>query len=483
MKRKLGLWKRKICRLCLCGAVGSFLLVGCKTGPGNIPDLTENELGEKVKADVREGGITYAETEEEPQPQPEAVNISLDDYDAWRGLLEENQCTEEFNQALLAFSYESASRVLAGEEGNGNFSPLSLYYALALARSGARGDTAGELSGVLGMEDGEALARECGKLYRQMYYEEQRLKEEYQEYGGRDFQSTIRLRNSLWLSSAFPFLSSYQEGAAKNFYASLHSVDFTQPEAGEAMGQWISDQTNGVLAPSLLVDPRTALSIINTLYFYGSWESKFPQERTEAGEFTLADKTTVACRMMNREEEFGFFYRGDGCTLSSLYTNNNCRMVVLLPDRDRTVQEFFASKDELAKSLGSAAKADGDGWESGKVIWKLPKFSFGSSYDLMESLQKMGLQKMFDEENADFSGISAESLWVSQVIQESHIGIDEEGIEGAAYTMLAVCGAGMPVEKEEIEMFCDRPFIYGIQDMHSGAWLFIGVCQNPNLES
>ena len=112
--------------------------------------------------------------------------------------------------------------------------------------------------------------------------------------------------------------------------------------------------------------------------------------------------------------------------------------------------------------------------------WKLPKFSFGSSYDLIENLSKMGLEKMFDEENADFSGISDETLWVSQVIQESHIGVDEEGIEGAAYTMLAVSGAGMPRE-EVAEMICDRPFIYGIQDVHSGAWLFIGICQNPGL--
>ena len=48
--------------------------------------------------------------------------------------------------------------------------------------------------------------------------------------------------------------------------------------------------------------------------------------------------------------------------------------------------------------------------------------------------------------------------------------------------MLAVCGAGMPQDKEVAEMICDRPFIYGIRDGHSGAWLFIGVCQNPVLD-
>lgn len=499
MKKRLGLWK-KIFRLSVFVSVfaGAVFLTGCKRKEGSPEDFSKELLQdakEEIKAmatapgDEKKGfetegsGSEKSETEGlgNKEPEPEAVNIPLDDYDAWRELLKENTCSQEFNQALLQFSYESASKVLAGGEGNGNFSPLSLYYVLALAENGAENETAQELLDVLGMEDTDALAEECGKLYRQMYYREQRLKEEYKQYGDGDFQSTIKLRNSLWLSDAFTFHPSYQERAARDFYASLHPVDFTQPEAGEAMGQWISDQTNGVLAPSISVNPRTALSMINTLYFYGSWNTKFSEERTKTDEFTLADKTKVECPMMNREEEMGMFYRGDGYTLSLLYTNNDCRMVILLPDRDRTAQEFLQSKDALEKSLGNVGKFGEDVWTSGKVIWKLPKFSFGSSYDLIESLSKMGLEKMFDEENADFSGISDETLWVSQVIQESHIGVDEEGIEGAAYTMLAVSGAGMPREEEVAEMICDRPFIYGIQDVHSGAWFFIGICQNPGL--
>ena len=393
MKRRLGGWKRLFQLSVFAGIfAGVVLLTGCGKKEGGSEEFSK-ELLQDNKEEMKVMATEPGEGNKESEPEPEAVTIALDDYDAWRALLEENACSDEFNQAVLDFSYESASKVLAGGEENGNFSPLSLYYALALAESGAKEETAKELLGVLGMEDSSALAGECRKLYRHMYYWEQKLKEEYKEYGDGDFQSTVKLRNSLWLSNAFTFHPSYREGAARDFYASLHSVDFTQPEAGEAMGQWISDQTNGVLAPSLSVDPRTALSIINTLYFYGSWDTKFSKERTKTEEFTLADKTKVECPMMNREEEMGAFYRGDGYTLSSLYTNNGCQMVVLLPDRDRSVQEFLQSKDALEKSLGNVRKPGEDAWTSGKVIWKLPKFSFGSSYDLIESLGKMGLEK------------------------------------------------------------------------------------------
>ena len=259
MKRRLGGWKRLFQLSVFAGIfAGVVLLTGCGKKEGGSEEFSK-ELLQDNKEEMKVMATEPGEGNKESEPEPEAVTIALDDYDAWRALLEENACSDEFNQAVLDFSYESASKVLAGGEENGNFSPLSLYYALALAESGAKEETAKELLGVLGMEDSSALAGECRKLYRHMYYWEQKLKEEYKEYGDGDFQSTVKLRNSLWLSNAFTFHPSYREGAARDFYASLHSVDFTQPEAGEAMGQWISDQTNGVLAPSLSVDPRTAL--------------------------------------------------------------------------------------------------------------------------------------------------------------------------------------------------------------------------------
>lgn len=482
---------------------GILLLVGCQNGSGGKPELVKESGPESVDSPVKEPGPESVDSpvkepepeavnspvkEPEPEavnssvkePEPEAVDIPVDDYLTWNELFEENACSEEFMQALAEFSYQSASQVLAQEEGNGNFSPLSLYYALALAACGAEEETSGELLQVLGMEDKEDLALACKKLYQQLYYREQQQRGVYQAYGEGEFQSALRLRNSLWLSPAFSFHPEYQDRAASDFYASIHPADFQLADTGKAMGQWISDQTNGVLAPEIAVDPNTALCILNTLYFYGGWDTKFSKERTKTEEFTLADQTKISCPMMNRTEEFGVFQKGDGYTMACLNTNNHCRMVILLPDRDRTVEEFLQDKVQLKESLGAVETMDDGSWQNGKIIWKVPKFSFGSSYPLEGILQRMGIQKMFDREQADFSGISPDKpLWVSKVIQESHLGIDEEGVEGAAYTMLAVCGAGMPEEREEAEMFCDRPFLYGIQDRYSGAWLFIGVCRNP----
>ena len=94
----------------------------------------------------------------------------------------------------------------------------------------------------------------------------------------------------------------------------------------------------------------------------------------------------------------------------------------------------------------------------------------------------MGMKRMFDSEAADFSAMSSSPLFVNQVLQETHVGVDEEGVEGAAYTMIALAGAGMPDDTQKAQMILDRPFLFGIRDYRNDVWLFLGVCRNPEGE-
>ena len=111
----------------------------------------------------------------------------------------------------------------------------------------------------------------------------------------------------------------------------------------------------------------------------------------------------------------------------------------------------------------------------GEVVWKIPKFSYGSSTKMEDMLKELGMQAAF-EENADFSGISdSRPIWLSSVSQEAHIGIDENGVEAAAYTELSWAGAALPTERAD--MILDRPFLYVIKNR--GMVIFVGICENP----
>lgn len=408
--------------------------------------------------------------------EPEKVNYQPDDFDRWNQLMDENRISEPFREALGQFAYQSGSQILSAADGNINYSPLSLYYAVALAGCGAEGETAARILDVLRMENQDQLAEQCRKLYQWVYYYGQREKAEHERYGMGEYESTIRLGNSLWVSDQMKLKEDYQKLAASDFFAASYPVDFTGPEAAEQIGDWISGQTNGVLKPALQLDHGTMMAIVNTLYFYGGWHEPFQTAQTADDTFTKADGTTVTVPFMNRVECMGRFRKGEGYTVSALYTNNNCSMVFLLPEPGRDVEEFLDSLDIMDTTPGENEIS----WQNGEVTWKIPKFSFGSSMRLVDLLKSMGLEKMFQPEQAEFGKISETPLFVSDVIQETHIGIDEEGVEGAAYTMMAMAaGASMRENEQKADMILDRPFLYGIQDHTTGAWLFLGVCRDP----
>lgn len=408
------------------------------------------------------------------------AGLSAEDFESWNTLMNENEITPDFQEALQKFAFDSGSAVLSGQEQNAVFSPLSLYYALAVLGTGAAGETGEEILAALGAEDAEELAEECGKLYRGYVYSEEREKAMGEEYGEGSPDSTIRLANSLWISQELSLDQAYLDTCAEDFFASSYYVDFTDSKTGERMGKWIAEQTEGVLTPRLELKPETLLAILNTLYFYGGWSDTFDEARTEEDLFTLEDGSQAEVPFMNRTDSMGSYIRGENYTVAGLSTDHDCEMLFVLPDEGVDVHSLLEDPESMKEIFTGAPEE----WTSGKIIWKVPKFSFGSSFELPEILKKMGMETMFDGTAADFSAMSDRPLYVDQVIQEAHIGVDEEGVEGAAYTMISLSeSAAVQDEPEEIYMTLDRPFLFGIYDYSNDVWLFMGVCMDPSAES
>ena len=355
----------------------------------------------------------------------EPAGIPAGDYESWEELLAENDIRAEFAESLSHFAFNSASAVLSAEEGNAVFSPLSLYYALSILGTGASGQTEAEILGALGVSDKAELADQCARLYRRYAYTEEMEGARAEEYGEEVPQSSIKLADSLWISDDISLKPGYQEVCAEDFYTSSYHVDFKAQETAEKIGAWISEQTERVLAPEMELSPDTVLAIINTLYFYGGWQDRFSEALTEEDAFMRGDGSEVTVPFMNRTDTMKQFIKEEGYTLSALDTNNGCEVLFLLPDAGTDIDAFTGDGDRLREIF---AETD-DKWKTGEVIWKIPKFSFGSSFDLEEALKSMGMERMFDSLSAEFAGMSQDPLYVDRTIQEAHIGVDEEGVE------------------------------------------------------
>lgn len=385
---------------------------------------------------------------------------AFDDYDSRVKVRDENPVKDNTIKAINNFAYKTASLVLKEGEGNKNYSPLSLYYALALATTGAGSETEKELLDLLGMPDSKTLSIESGNLYRQLYRDNKIGK--------------FKIANSIWLGNEangkpVRFKDSFIENALKNFYASSYNVNFADSETGKAMGEWISENTKGTLSPEIETDPEQILSIINTVYFYDQWINRFDKEKTLEDVFHLSDGEEVRTDFMNQTMWAASFTKGENFTRSGLSLKNNGEMIFILPDQGVSAYDLISSPEEIQRIF-----EEGEDFY-GEVVWKIPKFAFDSKFKLKDQLKELGIKEAFNP-NADFTGITDHMAYISGIQQETHISIDEEGVEASAFTQIDYDGSAPP--EGRADMILDRPFIYGIT-ADNGNLVFIGICTNP----
>jgi len=387
---------------------------------------------------------------------------AFDDYDTWRKIMDENPVNNGFLEALNNFAYKTGAMVLADSGKNINYSPLSLYYALALAASGARGDTETELLDLLGVQDKQTLAEQCGNLYRLLYTDNEIGK--------------LKIANSIWMDNNMngkPVVFKYDfvEKAAENFYASAHIVDFSEEKTKKAMAEWISSNTNGTLSPHIELYADQILSILNTVYFYDQWTYRFDREKTAEDVFYLTDGSEIKCDFMNRTTDSAGFAKGNGFTRAALSLKNAGQMVFILPDEGVSPYELVSSPERMQEAF------EGGENFAGKVVWKVPKFSFVSMLPMTNILKDLGINRPFTTE-ADFGDITDHLAYITSVLQETHVAIDENGVEASAYTQIDYSGSAAAKPEDQAEMVLNRPFIYGIT-AENGSLLFVGICENP----
>lgn len=384
---------------------------------------------------------------------PEA--IGFDDSDTRQKLLEDNPVEDEFISSVNNFSYDTAQILLEDKTDNFSYSPISLYFTLALAGSGADGDTQRQILKLLGASSSKELSEQCGDLYRILYSDNE--------------ISKLKIANSLWLDESAKMKDSFVSNAAGNFYASAFSIDFSDQNAANTMEKWISENTNGTIKPDLMISPSQILSIINTIYFCDEWVDRFDSELTKEDVFHTANGD-VTTDFMNQTFGSSRFAKGDHYIRSSLNLKGNGQMVFILPDEDVSLADLLASKDSIRKLFE-------DGEEKcGEVVWKIPKFKFDSSFELPETLKKLGIKDAF-QSDADFSGITDSPVFISNITQQTHIAIDEKGVEASAFTQIDYSGMARPDGRAE--MILNRPFLYGITSA-DGTLIFAGICCDPD---
>ena len=105
-------------------------------------------------------------------------------------------------------------------------------------------------------------------------------------------------------------------------------------------------------------------------------------------------------------------------------------------------------------------------------------------------LKEIGMQLVFDQFQADFSGLNGkkplddDSLFISSVFHSAFVSVDEEGTVAAAATVVKSRTLGRLSKEPRVPVFrADHPFLFVIRDRKTGAILFFGRVTNPTYKS
>ena len=111
----------------------------------------------------------------------------------------------------------------------------------------------------------------------------------------------------------------------------------------------------------------------------------------------------------------------------------------------------------------------------------MPRFGIETKADLIPALRTLGITDAFDAVRADFTGTSAEGpLYVSLVIHQANID-DEKGTEAAAATGIGDTGGPGAGACRDVTLKLDRPFLFVLRDLETGAVLFMGRVVDPSV--
>jgi serpin B len=389
-------------------------------------------------------------------------------------------------------------------------SPYSIATALAMARAGARGDTATEMDKVLRADGWDALGAGLGALDQRLQSQDGAWVEEAPLGDGSNDKDThylaLRTANMAFAQQGFAIDDEYVEQIGRTLGSGLGLVDYQHApdNARDAINGWVERQTAGRIKNLLMegdVTTDTRVVLANAIYLKGEWAVPFVEDDTRDRDFESAAGPVRVPTMETSGGQELLLATGDGWRATQLpylgpQFSRPVAMTIVMPE-DLSAFEAHLTPSVLRRVDGAlereqdrfaeAEASDGDGCVTYpyELHLLMPKFGIDTRADLGRTLATLGMSKAMDPTQADLSGITAEEkLSIGSVIHQATIDVDERGTEAAAATAVAgdTGGPGCegPDARETRTLRLDHPFMYFIRDVDTGAILFMGRVTDPS---
>jgi serpin B len=381
----------------------------------------------------------------------------------------DNAAVKELTQAYNASGQQLFAR-FAAAPGNIVFSPYSIGTAMAMALTGARGETEAEMKSVLKHKQTRAAmdAANADLLKALNAYDHPAPP-----------SARLLSANVLMLPGKSGQVSADYAARVRAWYGAEAMNGATL----ETVNNWVRDKTEGKIANMLdRLDSDTAAVLLNAIYFKAHWGSTFSKSATRDEPFSLTAARKVQAPTMRQTGKFAVVARPGYRAIGLPYDVDGLDMIVLLPNEVDGLAGV-AGRFDAAELTALLAAVEAEPVRP--VALTLPRFKTSYSANLKATFRQLGMKEAFDNRRADFSGMTGRpasegSLYIDEIVHRAIIDVMEGGTEAAAATAVIMAPRSMPARPQPPEPFrVDRPFLFYIVDSATGAVLFAGRIVDP----
>ncbi len=355
-------------------------------------------------------------------------------------------------------------RALLKRPGNVFAAGMSVAVGLAMVHAGSDGATRKELEKLLTLEAPPAdIHRGYAGLAARWNHPDPR------------WQLTHAAR--LFGAQQLAFKPAYQGLTRDVFAAPLEPLDFqAAPDAARGrIDAWVRQQsreklTELVPAGSLTADTRLVLA--TAAFFKADWLEPFDPALTAPAPFHgEGGKREVQMMRSTQRLKVAFGKAGKLRVLELPYKGGEYSMVILLP----------GTRGGLAAVERTIRADEVQGWiDAGReqaIELHLPRFTLDTTHELAPALQKLGAASLFSAKKADLSAMASEPVALSAAPHRARVEVEERGVEATAATAIEVSVGGLPANPAPFVV--DRPFLFYIRDVRTGALLCFGRLSDP----
>ncbi len=329
-------------------------------------------------------------------------------------------------------------------------SPLSITFALGMLNNGAAGQTLEEINRTLGFGEagGDAINAFCYKMLT--------------ESNTLDEKTKALIANTIFVNEGLGYRlqDGFIEKVNEFYNAQPQSRDFNDGQTMDVINQWASDHTEAMIQEVLheeTFNPLAVSYLLNAIYFKGEWTVPFDVANTKDEAFGGGP---VVPMMHKPYTEFLYAENDLYQSVTLPYGIGSYNMRIFLPREGKTISDVL---DQL----------NGSNWQDQgypcDVDLKLPRFETGNTIDLKKVMSDLGMPTAFTD-GAEFPYFCNSSVHIGDMFQVAKIKLDEQGTEASAVTVIEM-EKGMP---KRYEFHADRPFLYIISELSTGAIFFIG---------